>query len=367
MPLSEAPQVAGPVPASGDGLPPVAFILMGIQALAWLAVVLTGEKLDALLLLRAGGNAVYEVQHGEIWRLLTASFLHAGLPHLLANLVALYLVGPAVEAMLGRAGFLLVYLAAAIMGSAGSLHFLGAYGVGVGASGGIFGLVGAFVVAGLRSRGRQLQPSGRVFARAVAAVVLTLVHGWRTPELDAGAHTFGLLTGGTLAALLPLGCTSFDLRTAARPLGLIAAVTSLAALLVVTLPSVSIGLRQVLASQQELERGRQVLERTCLALDLLKYGDQRFLSGWQLTQRFHEVHIPQVRTALAHLEQVRLPEHHPRILQYRQWVRQGKDLLLMLQQAPSVQDARWGQPRFEPRLVLTWAISVGCTPPPRAL
>lgn len=364
MPQSEAPQSAGPAPAAGDGLPPLAVILMGIQVLAWLAVALTGEKLDALLLLRAGGNAVYEVQHGEIWRLLTASFLHAGLPHLLPNLVALYLVGPAVEAMLGRAGFLLIYFAAAILGSAGSLHFLGPYGVGVGASGGILGLVGAFVIASLRSH--VPKPSGGVLARAVVAVALTLGHGWRTPGVDAAAHTFGLLTGCALAALLPSGRTSFGPGTTARPLGLIAAVTSLAASLVVTLPDVPVGLRQVLASQRELEQGRQALERTCLALELLKYGDQRFLPGWQLTQRLHEVHIPQARTAVAHLEQVRLPEHHPRILQSRQWLRQGQDLLLMLRQAPSVQDVRWGQPRFDPRLVLTWALSVGCTPPPRA-
>jgi membrane associated rhomboid family serine protease len=146
---------------------------------------------DPSLTLRFADNAVL-VARGEYHRMLTAAFLHAGLLHLAFNMFALWLFGSQVERVLGPARFLALYLLAAVGGSALS-HFFGPPTTfGVGASGAVFGILGAYVAIA-RSRGLDT-------SQVTGLIVLNLFVGAVLPGIDNAAHVGGLLTGAAVAA-----------------------------------------------------------------------------------------------------------------------------------------------------------------------
>lgn len=124
------------------------------------------------------------------YRLFTAMFLHLNFLHIAFNMVALVIVGPAVEVMLGKSRFLALYLIAGLGGSVLSYLLSPAADVGAGASGAIFGVMGAYVVLAHRRR----QPLGQV----VILIVLNLVIGF-AGDIDWRAHLGGLAVGSALA------------------------------------------------------------------------------------------------------------------------------------------------------------------------
>jgi membrane associated rhomboid family serine protease len=126
----------------------------------------------------------------QYYRLFTAMFLHANLLHIGGNMLALLIVGPAVEVMLGKSRFLALYLIAGLGGSACSYLFGPSSEFGIGASGAIFGVMGAYVVLARR----QHKPMGPV----VALIVINLAIGF-TGNIDWRAHIGGLLVGSLLA------------------------------------------------------------------------------------------------------------------------------------------------------------------------
>ncbi len=126
----------------------------------------------------------------EYYRLFTAMFLHASIIHIAGNMIALLIVGPAVEAMLGRSRFLALYLIAGLGGSVCSYLLGQATEFGVGASGAIFGVMGAYVVLARRRR----VPMGPV----VALIAINLAIGF-TGNIDYRAHIGGLAVGALVA------------------------------------------------------------------------------------------------------------------------------------------------------------------------
>jgi membrane associated rhomboid family serine protease len=126
----------------------------------------------------------------QYYRLFTAMFLHANLLHIAGNMIALLMVGPAVEAMLGRGRFLALYLIGGLGGSVCSYLLGQANEFGVGASGAIFGVMGAYVVLARRRR----VPMGPV----VALIAINLVIGF-TGHIDYRAHIGGLITAALVA------------------------------------------------------------------------------------------------------------------------------------------------------------------------
>jgi membrane associated rhomboid family serine protease len=149
-----------------------------------------------------------QVQHGEIWRLLTVALLHGDpdpgailytLMHLGLNMYALYLVGPTVERIYGPWRFALFYVIAAIGGSLGTYAF-GDARFGTGASGAIFGLFGViFVATRLHLPLLDLQ-SRRIASQVGTLIVLNIVIGFSLGFVDNLAHISGLVSGGLLAA-----------------------------------------------------------------------------------------------------------------------------------------------------------------------
>jgi membrane associated rhomboid family serine protease len=132
------------------------------------------------------------VADGDWWRLITAAFLHYGPFHLGLNMLALWWFGAPLEEALGRGRFLLLYLVSGLAGSAGAL-IASPTAVTVGASGAIFGILGAALVLE-----RQGTP---VFGGALTLIVVNLAFTFAVPNISIGGHLGGLAGGilGTLA------------------------------------------------------------------------------------------------------------------------------------------------------------------------
>jgi membrane associated rhomboid family serine protease len=132
------------------------------------------------------------VAQGDWWRLITAAFLHASLIHLGFNMLALWWFGAPVEEYLGRMRFIGLYLVSGLAGSAGAL-VLTPHAVTVGASGAIFGILGAMLIL-------EWQTTGRLGGNALTLIVINLALSFAIANISIGGHIGGLI-GGLLATL----------------------------------------------------------------------------------------------------------------------------------------------------------------------
>ncbi|CAM5512023.1 rhomboid family intramembrane serine protease [Streptomyces avidinii] len=194
-PAANVPRtVAGGVVAADPYL--VTKILIGINVAVFLATfVFPGLAIQLELIglysEQLGGPAE-GVATGEYYRLLTSTFLHVAPLHILSNMFALWFIGGPLEQALGRARYLTVYLLSALGGSA-LVYLLTQTNVPtLGASGAVFGLLGAFVVLARRLR-YEMRP---LVTTAVFMLVLTFVPGL---NVSWQAHIGGLVTGVLLA------------------------------------------------------------------------------------------------------------------------------------------------------------------------
>jgi rhomboid protease GluP len=184
---------------------PATLAICALCVVAWTAAALTGDTTSAKHLIAVGALERGHVWAGEPWRILTAPFLHAGALHLLWNVAgALVSCGP-VERALGSRRFLTIYLAAAVGGSA--LSLLAQDAVSVGASGALFGIIGAVLALRHRALGGwrafTADPPTRHLLIAlalwnVAGVVLALA-GIR---MDHFAHLGGFVAGALAARVV---------------------------------------------------------------------------------------------------------------------------------------------------------------------
>ena len=144
-----------------------------------------------------GGNNLLLVQNGEVWRLLTSAFLHVGLIHLVVNMYSLAIIGTQVETFIGKWKFLFIYFISAISGNLLSLVFSQANVVSVGASGALFGLMGALLYFGYHYR---LYLSEAIRNQIIPIILINLLIGFIVPGIDNVAHIGGLI-GGYLASM----------------------------------------------------------------------------------------------------------------------------------------------------------------------
>ncbi|MUL44060.1 rhomboid family intramembrane serine protease [Streptomonospora sp. PA3] len=176
--------------------PVVTWTLLGLMGAGFLAQLADpGQRMTVLFAMY--GPAV--AGSGEWYRLLTSAFLHGGVTHLLFNALALYILGRQVEAVLGHARYIALWVLSAAGGSVLSL-LLAPQEWSVGASGAIFGLFGAVFVIG-----RRLRLDIRFI---VGLLVVNLLITFLVPNISWTGHIGGLITGALLAAgyaYLPLG------------------------------------------------------------------------------------------------------------------------------------------------------------------
>ncbi len=144
-----------------------------------------------------GGNNLLLVQNGEVWRILTSAFLHVGLIHLVVNMYSLAIIGTQVETFIGKWKFLFIYFISAIGGNLLSLVFSQANVVSVGASGALFGLMGALLYFGYHYR---LYLSEAIRNQIIPIILINLLIGFIVPGIDNVAHIGGLI-GGYLASM----------------------------------------------------------------------------------------------------------------------------------------------------------------------
>lgn len=143
-------------------------------------------------------NQIVGVAHGEFYRLITGAFLHEpgfsgfGPAHIIFNMLALILVGPALERLLGHSRYLAVYLLSAVGGSVAFYFFAPPNAAELGASGAIFGLFGAWFVVAKRLR---LDSRPVIFL-----IAINLGISFAFPAIAWQAHLGGLVTGAVLAA-----------------------------------------------------------------------------------------------------------------------------------------------------------------------
>ena len=141
------------------------------------------------------------IRDGEYWRLVTASFFHGGLLHVAVNAYALAMIGPTVEEVYGRARMLVVFVVGGAAGFAASTAFVAQPSLG--ASAGLFALLG--VLLGFAVRARQLlpQPVRRRMIREILTVAaINLALGLMLPYIDNAAHVGGFVGGLALSVAL---------------------------------------------------------------------------------------------------------------------------------------------------------------------
>lgn len=171
--------------------PTVTYVLIGVNAVMFALQILVPGFQRALVL------QSFAVADGEFYRLLTSAFLHYGAAHILFNMWALYVVGPPLEAALGRLRFIGLYLVSALGGSV--LVYLASSPVAqtAGASGAIFGLFGATFVIGRRLRMDVRWVIAIIAINLVITFVIPLVS---SQNISWQGHIGGLVTGAAIAA-----------------------------------------------------------------------------------------------------------------------------------------------------------------------
>lgn len=131
------------------------------------------------------------IANGEYWRLVTPIFLHGGFMHLLFNMFSLFLFGPELERLAGKARFLTIYFLSGIVGCLASYVFEGSDYMHLGASGAIYGIFGAFAALVYYTRNVLPQLKQIILPILAIGIVMTFI----TPNINVTAHLGGLFTG----------------------------------------------------------------------------------------------------------------------------------------------------------------------------
>lgn len=176
----------------------VTYVLIALNVLVFLAMVVSGVHIvepTALDIFKWGGNMRDYTAGGEWWRLISSTFVHIGIVHLLLNMYALFMIGLFLEPVLGRWKYLAAYLSTGVLASLASLWWH-ADSVGAGASGAIFGVYGVFTAL-LTTNLIDKKMRKPLLQSMAVFVVYNLIYGLKG-EVDNAAHIGGLVSGFVL-------------------------------------------------------------------------------------------------------------------------------------------------------------------------
>lgn len=178
-------------------------ILVAINCIVFVVLEIMGDTLDSEFMARVGAVWVpYIQEQGQYWRLLTATFMHFGFEHILNNMLILICAGIILEDALGHIKYLILYLLAGVGGSTLSyLQMLHSkdYAVSAGASGAIFGIIGALLWIVIVHKGRYETLTGKGL---LFMIVISLYYGIHTGGVDNWGHVGGLIMGFILCIVL---------------------------------------------------------------------------------------------------------------------------------------------------------------------
>ncbi|GAA6143127.1 hypothetical protein NBRC116584_29450 [Hydrogenophaga sp. 5NK40-0174] len=295
----------------GAASPWTLYALMALNIGVWLLNVFSGMDAmqpDPADLFAWGANSNWAVlRDGEYWRLVTAATLHGGLIHLGFNMFILWQIGRLMVQWYGNGQFLLIYWGSALAGSALSLHFSAVDGVSVGASGAVFGVVGA-LLAGIWQHRRQL-PSSFVkpmLTSLAMFVLLNLAIGLR-PGIDNAAHIGGLVAGAVMGWLL-VERVQWRATRGQRKFGWLASVLVVGAvtggLLATARSEQATNHRELFASINIMREGLPAFLKAneALAADSRAYS-AKALSSQAFDQAIQATHIPAMEAVAAQIDQ----------------------------------------------------------------
>lgn len=177
--------------------------LLIVNVVVFLGLSFIGMTEDAAFMLEHGAMYVPYVQESqEYYRIFTSIFLHFGFAHLMNNMIMLLVMGASLEKEVGTIKFLIIYLGAGLGGNAFSMWYdiaTSRNAVSAGASGAVFGVIGALLYVVIRNKGRlgTLTGKGIIFM-----IALSLYYGFTSTGVDNFAHIGGLVVGFLTAVLL---------------------------------------------------------------------------------------------------------------------------------------------------------------------
>jgi rhomboid protease GluP len=208
---------------------PITVALVAINTLVFIATLIAGAEWIipvGKMQIAWGSNFGPYTTDGEWWRLFTSLFIHFGIAHLVLNMIALVMFGPLVERLYGSVNYLLIFVLAGLAGSLASLSWRPDIN-SAGASGAIFGVLGALLAAQLRA-GDTFPPDILRPIRNTLLVFLgfSLYAGFKYKGIDNAAHLGGLVAGFLigLAAARPItGASSYSRSDMRRSVQLVPA------------------------------------------------------------------------------------------------------------------------------------------------
>lgn len=184
-------------------------VLIGINAAVWILIMVTGQSsspwVDRLALLPEGGvfrfpdgslHQIDGVANGAPWQLLTSMFTHVDIWHIGFNMLALWFLGPQLEAAIGRARFLALYLLSGLCGSALVYWLSGLHTPTIGASGAIFGLMGGLLLIAIKVKAN---PSQLLMWIGLNFVITVLGRGFISWQGHLGGFIGGAVIGAVIA------------------------------------------------------------------------------------------------------------------------------------------------------------------------
>ena len=187
-------------------------VLVVINVIVYVILAARGDTQDTEYMFRCGALWVPSVLEDlEIYRLLTSAFLHFSFLHLFNNMLLLFFMGDVLEDAVGGIRFLIVYLLSGIAGNLITLLLevhTGEYSLSAGASGAVFGVLGALLCLLILNRGRVSYLTG---GRIAFFVLYSLFTGFTSSGVNNAAHVGGLLAGFVLALISrPAGSSGED-------------------------------------------------------------------------------------------------------------------------------------------------------------
>ncbi len=179
---------------------PAMWTVLAVNVIYFIVLELAGGSEDIEVLIKYGAKYGPDIADGQFWRLVTPVFMHIGFGHLLANSIPLLIFGGIVERSYGWRSFLAIYFTAGVGGNVAS--YAAGPNVGAGASGAVFGLLGAFSVF-LYLNKSTFGSSARSSLAGLAFIIsVQIVIGLTTTGVDNWAHLGGLVIGALVGTRL---------------------------------------------------------------------------------------------------------------------------------------------------------------------
>ena len=304
----------------------VALNLIVFLAMVAMGVSIFGGRPDDYL--KFGANFGPLTSGGEWWRLVTCTFIHGGVVHLLFNMWALWDGGRLSERLFGNAWFIAIYLFAGVCGSFASMLWRNE-AVSIGASGAVFGVFGALLAYTVRERG-SIPPSmlNRLRISTSMFVTFSLFYGFANSGIDNAAHLGGLAAGYLMGFI-----AARPLETAARARGHAQKIALAVVIIAVALPSAarfapdtSRVYRQALELQKAIESFAADERRLSADFEaMVKQARDNKLDDKTTLRALREKLIPAWNDAVARLAALELDDKAP--------LRRDYDILLRYAQA----------------------------------